>query len=76
MNSSDEIVSANNWLSKAGARLRGERIELPHHFVLVPLTIASEAIVDFRKYDDLTPKIKAVLVVATMVRVADTAFYN
>lgn len=76
MTSSDEIVSANNWLSKAGARLQGESIELPHHFVLVPLTIASEAIVDFRKHDDLSSKIKAGLVVATMVRVADTAFYN
>src|SRR5690554_7757826 len=74
--SSDEIVSANNWLSKAGARLQDESIELPHHFVLVPLTIASEAIVDFRKQDDLSSKIKAGLVVATMDRVADTAFYN
>ena len=72
----DEIVSANNWLIHAGAHLIDNKLIMPHQFLLVPMTLASEAIVEFKKHDDLGSKIKHGIIVVSMVRMADTAFYN
>lgn len=44
-----ELVSANDWLQKAGSYIEGERVVLPHKFLLVPMTLASEAFVEFKK---------------------------
>lgn len=70
------ITSANNWLVKAGAYLDNDEVNLPHKFLLVPMTLASEAIVEFRKHKDIGSRIKHGLVVVSMVRIAETAFYN
>ena len=72
----DIITSANDWLVKAGAYIVNDKAILPHKFLLVPMTLASEAIVEFRKHKDIVSRIKHGLVVVSMVRMADTAFYN
>ena len=72
----DVITSANDWLVKAGAHLVGDQVIMPHKFLLVPMTLASEAIVEFRKHEDIGSRIKHGLVVVSMVRMADTAFYK
>ena len=71
-----ELVSPNDWLQKAGAYIDGENVVLPHKFLFIPMTLASEAILEFRQQDNIGSKIKFALVVVTMVRVADTVFYN
>jgi hypothetical protein len=76
MNQPPELSSANDWLRKAGARIEGTRPLLPHKFLLVPLTLASEAIVDFRHSKQANDSLKHAVVVALMVRVADSAFYT
>lgn len=70
------LHSANDWLTKAGARIQANRVILPHTYLLVPLTLASEGIVDFRAAKNLSERIKHAVVVALMVRIADSAFYN
>ncbi len=72
----DIITSANDWLVKAGAHLVGDKVILPHKFLLVPMTLASEAIVEFRKQKEIGSRIKHGLIVVSMVRMADTAFYK
>lgn len=76
MKAKEELVSANDWLSKAGAFLDGDSVVLPHGFLLIPMTLASESILEFRKAENIAAKIKSGLVVVTMVRIADTAFYT
>ena len=76
MNVKTELVSPNDWLQKAGAYIDGENVVLPHKFILVPMTLASEAIIEFRRHENIASKIKYGLVVVTMVRIADTIFYN
>ncbi len=72
-----EIISPNNWLKKAGAYIdSNDKLVFPHKFIAVPMTLASEAIVEFRKNKDLASKIKNGLLVVVMVRIADTAFYK
>jgi hypothetical protein len=70
------IVSPNNWLTKAGATVENGKIILPLNCLLVPMALASEAIIDFRKATTLNDRIKHGLVVVTMVRIADTAYFT
>jgi len=71
------IVSPNDWMVKAGSKLiEHNKLALPLDFLLVPMGLASEAIVSFRKSDALNDRIKHGLVVVTMVRVADTAYFS
>ena len=76
MNVKAKLVSPNDWLKRAGAYIDGENVVLPHKFLLVPMTLASEAILEFRKHENIGSKIKFAIVVVTMVRIADTVFYN
>ena len=76
MNVKAELVSSNDWLQKAGAYIEGERVVLPHKFLLVPMTLASEALIEYRQYENIASKIKYGLVVVVMIRIADTAFYK
>lgn len=68
--------SPNDWVHKAGGRQNGLEFILPHKFLLVPMTVASEAILKFRAVEDLNSRIQYGIVVVTMIRIADTAFYN
>ncbi|EGQ7854882.1 hypothetical protein M5225_004658 [Vibrio vulnificus] len=71
------IVSPNNWMIKAGAHVvESNRLVLPLQCLLVPMGLASEAIVSYRNSDALNERIKHGLVVVTMVRVADTAYFT
>ena len=76
MNLQKELVSANDWLQKAGAYIDGDRVVLPHKFLLVPMTLASEAIIEYKQHENIGAKIKFGLLVVVMIRIADTAFYN
>lgn len=71
-----KIVSPNDWLTAAGATVENGQIRLPLDFLLVPMALASEAIVEFRKATALNDRIKHGLVVVTMVRIADTAYFT
>jgi hypothetical protein len=72
----EQIISPNNWLKKAGARLEDEQLILPLKCLLVPMALASEAILDFNKSESLNDRIKYGLVVVSMVRIADTAYFR
>lgn len=54
----------------------GDSIVMPHRFLLIPMALASESILEFRESRSIGDKIKAGLVVVTMIRIADTAFYK
>lgn len=71
-----DLILANDWMEKAGAYVGDLGVILPHKFLLIPLTLASEAIIEFRKHDNLGQKIKYGIVVVTMVRIADTEYYK
>ena len=71
-----ELVSANDWLQKAGAYFEGKRVVLPQKFLLIPMTLASEALVEYKQHENIGAKIKFGLLVVVMVRIADTVFYN
>lgn len=66
----------NSWIERAGAIIDGLKVELPLEFLLVPMTIATNALVDFRKSKNIADKIKFGTTVVTMVRSADTAYYR
>ena len=72
----EQIISPNDWLKKAGARLEGEQLILPLKCLLVPMALASEAILDFDNSESLNDRIKYGLVVVSMVRIADTAYFR
>ena len=71
-----ELVSANNWLTRAGTYFDGSQVVFPHKFLLVPMTLASEAIIEFRAHENIGQKIKHGLVVVTMIRIAETAYFK
>ncbi|MFV8249896.1 hypothetical protein [Bdellovibrio bacteriovorus] len=68
--------SPNDWITKAGGHQSGSSFILPHKFLLVPMTVASEALLKFREANDLTERIRYGCTVVLMVRVADTAFFK
>lgn len=71
-----EITSANNWLTKAGVKFDSNlTAEMPLPSICLPMTLASEAIVSYRNAEALNEKIKNGLVVVTMVRIAETAYF-
>ena len=70
-----KIESPNDWLVKAGAKPVDDGVILPIQCLLVPMTLASEAIVSYRAANSLNEWIKHGLVVVTMVRIADTAYF-
>ncbi|WEM43837.1 hypothetical protein PTW35_08695 [Photobacterium sp. DA100] len=71
------IISPNDWMIKAGAKIVGDnQLALPLNCLLVPMGLASEAIVSYRQSEALNERIKHGLVVVTMVRVADTAYFS
>jgi hypothetical protein len=72
----EQIISPNDWLKKAGARLEDGQLILPLKCLLVPMALASEAILDFNKSESLNDRIKYGLVVVSMVRIADTAYFR
>ena len=70
------IESPNNWLRKAGAHVVNNKLVLPHDFLLVPMTSASEALLEYRKSKTLNDRTRHAMTIAATVRSADTAFYN
>ena len=70
------IESPNNWLRKAGAYVVNKKLILPHDFLLVPMTSASEAIMAYHKSRNLNDRIRCAMTIAVAVRNADTAFYS
>jgi hypothetical protein len=72
----EKIILPNDWLKKAGARLEGNELILPINCLLVPMGLASEAILDFNKSESLNDRIKYGVVVVSMVRIADTAYFR
>jgi hypothetical protein len=71
-----QIHSSNDWLVKAGAKYEQGRLELPIKSLLAPMTLASESIVSFRNSTNLNDRIKHGIVVVSMVRTADTAYFT
>jgi len=70
------IESPNDWLRKAGAYVVDSRLILPHDFLVVPMTFASEALLEFRNSNTLSERTRHAMTVAVAVRIADTAFYS
>jgi len=70
------IESPNNWLRKAGAYVVGKKLILPHDFLMVPMTTASEAIMAYRESRNLNDRMRHAMTIAVAVRNADTAFYS
>ncbi|MCJ8290391.1 MAG: hypothetical protein HRT58_12060 [Crocinitomicaceae bacterium] len=70
------IHSPNNWLERAGAKTENGQLLLPINCLLVPMGLASEAILNFKKSDNLNDRIKFGIVVVTMVRIADTGYFR
>src|SRR5690606_23753537 len=75
----DAIVttsSDNDWLRRAGVYAKDGKVELPHEFLVLPMTIASKAVVAYHADTSLQNRIAQSLVISLMVRSADTAFFN
>jgi len=68
--------SDNDWLRKAGTRWEDGKLILPHAFLMLPMAIASKAVVSYNVDSSLANRIAQSLVISVMVRCADTAFFN
>ena len=66
----------NSWFERAGAFINGLTLQPPLKFLLVPMTIATNSIIDFRKSKNIADKIKFGSSVVMMVRNADTAYFR
>jgi hypothetical protein len=74
---SAEIVSPNNWITKAGAYLSSEdKLVLPMKLTLVPLNNASKCIEEFEDNLQLDVRIRLVQTIGLNVRNADKAYFN
>ncbi len=76
MNAVVSTESDNDWLRRAGTRLEGGKLVLPHSFLMLPMTIASKAVVAYNADTSLANHIAQALVISIMVRCADTAFFS
>ena len=75
----EPIVSSNSdndWLRRAGIRWENGQLILPHAFLVLPMTIASKAVVSYNSDDSLANRIAQALIISVMVRSADTAFFT
>jgi hypothetical protein len=68
--------SDNDWLRRAGTRWENDKLVLPHAFLMLPMTIASKAVVSYNADSALANRISQAVVISVMVRCADTAFFN
>ena len=70
------ISSPNNWLNRIGCKVDPEgKLTLPSNIVL-PMTLASEAVEHFRDATSLAEQSKNIQLIAFNTRSADSAFFS
>ena len=72
-----EIVSKNNWLTRAGSFLdKEDNLHLPMNNILVSMTNASHCIEQYQESLSHDEKLRLVQTLALNVRSADTAYFK